>query len=232
LSKYPPLVRGFSFLPRGWRTQGHEAGENKMEQPRTRGAESRDLSASGRSQHETLAKQAHLGDLGQDAVTDALMIPRAAHLQDAEAPTTRIGGEVTTGGSIPAGEKRLEAIQRACRMILVEAGLTTVQADRIRTHIQDILAVAAEQEREAVSVPYLVEFEQRVGAAPSTVIAPPRPKLTMILPRRNEVENVASLLARIGDALHVRSIEVVFVDDSDDRTAEEVGFTFEEIGRA
>jgi len=35
---------------------------------------------------------------------------------------------VTTDGSIPPGEKPLEAIQRACRMILVEAGLTTVQA--------------------------------------------------------------------------------------------------------
>jgi hypothetical protein len=137
---------------------------------------------------------------------------------------------VTTDGSIPAGEKRLEAIQRACRMILVEAGLTTVQADRIRTHIQDILAVAAEQE--AVSVPSLIEFEQLTGAAPSTVIAPPRPKLTIILPTRNEVENVAPLLALIGDALHVRSIEVVFVDDSDDHTAEDVGFTYEGNGRA
>lgn len=36
-------------------------------------------------------------------------------------------------------------------MILVEAGLTTVQADRIRTHVQDILAAAADLERELTS---------------------------------------------------------------------------------
>lgn len=139
---------------------------------------------------------------------------------------------MTTDGSIPPGEKRLEAIQRACRMILVEAGLTTVQADRIRTHIQNILAAAAEQERKVVSAPCLVEFEQLVGAAPSTVIAPPRPKLTIILPTRNDVENVAPLLAQIGDAFQHRSIEVVFVDDSDDGTEEETGFAYEGIGRA
>jgi hypothetical protein len=57
-------------------------------------------------------------------------------------------GTVTIDGSITASDQRLEAIKRACRMILVEAGLTTVQADRIRTHVQDILAAAAEQERE------------------------------------------------------------------------------------
>ncbi len=139
---------------------------------------------------------------------------------------------MTTDGSLPPGEKPLEAIQRACRMILVEAGLTTVQADRIRTHIQNILAVAAEQERRMVSAPCLVEFEQLVGAAPSTVIAPPRPKLTIILPTRTEVENVAPLLAQIGDAFQHRSIEVVFVDDSDDGMQEEAGFAYEGIGRA
>ncbi len=117
-------------------------------------------------------------------------------------------------------------------MILVEAGLTTVQADRIHTHIQDILVMAAEQEREVVSAPSLVEFEQLVGAAPPTVIAPPRPKLTIILPTRNDVENVAPLLERLGDALQVRSIELVFVEDSNDRAAEEAGFTYEGIGRA
>ena len=50
---------------------------------------------------------------------------------------------MTTDGSLPPGEKPLEAIQRACRMILVEAGLTTVQADRIRTHIGEVCAIAA-----------------------------------------------------------------------------------------
>ena len=115
-------------------------------------------------------------------------------------------------------------------MILVEAGLTTVQADRIHTHIQDILAVATEQEREVVSAPSLVEFEQLVGAAPATVIALPRPKLTIILPTRNDVENIAPLLERLGDALQVRSIELVFADDCDVRAVEEAGFTYEGIG--
>ncbi len=115
-------------------------------------------------------------------------------------------------------------------MILVEAGLTTVQAARIHTHIQDILAVAAEQEREVVSAPSLVEFEQLVGAAPSTVIGRPRPKLTIILPTRNDVENIAPLLERLGDALQVRSIELVFVDGSGVRAAEEAGLTYEMIG--
>ena len=90
---YPPLVRGFSFLPRGRRPQGHEAGENKIGTApnQRRGAESRDVSAQRRRQYERLAKQAHLGDFGQDAVADTLMIARAAHRQDAEASTTEWG---------------------------------------------------------------------------------------------------------------------------------------------
>jgi hypothetical protein len=62
-----------------------------------------------------------------------------------------MGGEVTINGSITVSDQPLEAIKRACRMILVEAGLTTVQADRIRRHVQDILAAAADQEREVAA---------------------------------------------------------------------------------
>lgn len=58
---------------------------------------------------------------------------------------------MTIDGIITVSDQRHEAIKRACRMILVEAGLTTVQADRIRAHIQDILAAAAELERELAS---------------------------------------------------------------------------------
>ena len=58
---------------------------------------------------------------------------------------------MTIDGSITASDQPLEAIKRACRMIVVEAGLTTVQADRIRAHVQNILAAAAEQEREVIS---------------------------------------------------------------------------------
>ena len=74
----------------------------------------------------------------------------------------------------------------------------------------------------------LRSLDESLPAEPSTRIAPPRPELTIILPTRNEVENVAPLLARIGDALQSRSIEVVFVDDSDDGTAEEA----ERVGRS
>lgn len=58
---------------------------------------------------------------------------------------------MTVNLSVASGEHPIEAIQRACRMILVEAGLTTVQADRIREHVQTILIAAAEQERQILS---------------------------------------------------------------------------------
>jgi glycosyltransferase involved in cell wall biosynthesis len=47
-------------------------------------------------------------------------------------------------------------------------------------------------------------------------------ELTIILPTRNERDNVAPLLSRLGHALRGTRFEVVFVDDSDDGTAEEV----------
>lgn len=54
------------------------------------------------------------------------------------------------------------------------------------------------------------------------------PELTIVLPTRNEVENVDPLLERLGEALQAWSFEVVFVDDSDDGTAEEA----ERVGRS
>ena len=80
----------------------------------------------------------------------ALMIARCRHTRKTpNAPTTE-WGKVTIDGSITAGDQPLETIKRACRMILVKAEHHR-PGDRIRTHVQDIPAAAAEQEREAVS---------------------------------------------------------------------------------
>lgn len=122
-----------------------------MEQPRTRDTESRGPSASQRGQHATLAGEHILGDPRAARRQPPQVRPAPAHLRDAEQHPPLNGGNVTIDGSITAGDQPLSAIKRACRMIIVEAGLTTVQADRIRSHVQDILAAAAEQEREVVS---------------------------------------------------------------------------------
>ncbi|MDX6719709.1 MAG: dolichol-phosphate mannosyltransferase [Solirubrobacteraceae bacterium] len=44
------------------------------------------------------------------------------------------------------------------------------------------------------------------------------PEISLVIPTRNEADNVAALLERIRSALKGRSIEVLFVDDSDDDT--------------
>jgi hypothetical protein len=46
------------------------------------------------------------------------------------------------------------------------------------------------------------------------------PHLTVIVPTRNEVQNVALLLERLGPAVEPLGAEIVFVDDSDDGTPE------------
>lgn len=48
--------------------------------------------------------------------------------------------------------------------------------------------------------------------------ANPQPELSVIVPSRNERENVGHLLARLASSLGGRSYEVIFVDDSDDGT--------------
>jgi dolichol-phosphate mannosyltransferase len=45
------------------------------------------------------------------------------------------------------------------------------------------------------------------------------PNLTVVIPTRNEEQNVAALLERLGPAVEPLGAEIVFVDDSDDGTA-------------
>src|SRR6476646_4097024 len=49
-----------------------------------------------------------------------------------------------------------------------------------------------------------------------------RHEVTVIVPTRNEQDNVAPLVAGLGSALRGRRVRVVFVDDSDDATPQEV----------
>src|SRR3954454_23214891 len=49
-----------------------------------------------------------------------------------------------------------------------------------------------------------------------------RPKLSVIIPTRNETRNIAPLLERLRSALAGIPAEIIFVDDSDDDTAEEI----------
>jgi dolichol-phosphate mannosyltransferase len=46
------------------------------------------------------------------------------------------------------------------------------------------------------------------------------PKLTVILPTRNEKHSIEPLLARLGPAVAPLGAELIFVDDSDDETPE------------
>ena len=45
------------------------------------------------------------------------------------------------------------------------------------------------------------------------------PRLSIVIPTRNEAENLGSLWARLEPALADISAEVCFIDDSDDETA-------------
>ena len=56
------------------------------------------------------------------------------------------------------------------------------------------------------------ELRARVGAA--------LPELSVVLPTRNEADNIEPLLAGLRDALNAVDFELVFVDDSDDQTAQ------------
>jgi glycosyltransferase involved in cell wall biosynthesis len=51
---------------------------------------------------------------------------------------------------------------------------------------------------------------------------PATPKLSVIIPTRNEADNISALLERLSAALAGTPAEVIFVDDSDDGTAEEI----------
>ncbi len=49
-----------------------------------------------------------------------------------------------------------------------------------------------------------------------------RTDLTIVVPTRNEAENIGPLLHRLTEVAGTRRIEVLFVDDSEDNTPEEV----------
>jgi glycosyltransferase involved in cell wall biosynthesis len=51
---------------------------------------------------------------------------------------------------------------------------------------------------------------------------PAQPKLSVVIPTRNESGNIDALLGRLSNALSKTPAEIIFVDDSDDDTAEEI----------
>src|SRR5260370_17775973 len=57
--------------------------------------------------------------------------------------------------------------------------------------------------------------------------APPDlpPRLTVIVPTRNEEHNIGPLLERLGPAVAHLETEIVFVDDSDDTTPQAIAAT-------
>src|SRR5690242_10403590 len=52
----------------------------------------------------------------------------------------------------------------------------------------------------------------------NSVSAVTEPRLTVVIPTRNERHNIASLLARLGPAVAPLNAELIIVDDSDDDT--------------
>lgn len=57
---------------------------------------------------------------------------------------------------------------------------------------------------------------------PSGLVAPARPQVSVVVPTRNEERNVGPLLRRLDEALRGMTGEVIFVDDSDDATPDEI----------
>jgi len=53
-------------------------------------------------------------------------------------------------------------------------------------------------------------------------VAPARPDLTVVVPTRGEAENIGPLVDRVTAAAGTRRVEIVFVDDSDDDTPDEI----------
>jgi dolichol-phosphate mannosyltransferase len=56
------------------------------------------------------------------------------------------------------------------------------------------------------------------GAEHERTTAPPEPTLSIVIPTRNEAGNIAPLVERLERALPSSSVELIFVDDSDDGT--------------
>ncbi|MCA9998216.1 MAG: glycosyltransferase [Anaerolineales bacterium] len=61
--------------------------------------------------------------------------------------------------------------------------------------------------------------EDRDGASDQERVMGKRPLITLIIPTRNEAENITPLLDRITQATKTLALELLFVDDSDDHTA-------------
>ncbi len=76
----------------------------------------------------------------------------------------------------------------------------------------------------APSAGYLDALVRRDMHAPAVVLHDPAPaepvRLTVIVPTRNEAENVEALLTRLGPAVVELSAEILVVDDSDDGTSD------------
>ncbi|MEA2426884.1 MAG: hypothetical protein QOF37_512, partial [Thermoleophilaceae bacterium] len=57
------------------------------------------------------------------------------------------------------------------------------------------------------------EAGQSTGRAPANAGAP-QPALSLVVPTRNEVDNIDELVARIESVMPETAMEIVFVDDS------------------
>jgi len=72
------------------------------------------------------------------------------------------------------------------------------------------------------SVEFPAEFVPDVSGTSFTSLNDPAPdqplQLSVIVPTRNEADNIAVLLARLGPAIASLSAEIIVVDDSDDDT--------------
>ena len=180
-------------LATGWRTPDHGAARTPLEQPRTRGAESRDLSASQRSQHETLANVDILGDLAQDATQCPHVRPAPAHPQDAERAHNRMGESDHRRqhhGRRPTARNDQAGVPDDPR----ESGAPP--SKRPDSHARSgHFRGGSRAGAGGGFVPFLLEFGQLVGAGPSMGDRSVATE-AIILPTRNEVENVAPLLAR------------------------------------
>jgi putative flippase GtrA len=88
----------------------------------------------------------------------------------------------------------------------LSAGSSTV--DGLRSNLRRARAQDAHREPQAITVNEQLNFVS--------------PELTVIIPTRNEVDNIVPLLDRLSDALAGTPAEILFVDDSDDETAEKI----------
>jgi putative flippase GtrA len=58
--------------------------------------------------------------------------------------------------------------------------------------------------------------------SPAAAEAPEAPEVSVVVPTRNESDNIGPLVARLAEALDGTPFEIVFVDDSDDETPDQI----------